>query len=82
MKVIPCALYRLAANESLMAGIEQVKPDNRLGDVSHAIQKRAESDGFSVVTAFVGHGIGTSPHEEPQVPNFGSPGKGFWHHRH
>jgi len=62
--------------EALYAGIEKVKPDGRLGDVSHAIQTRAEREGYSVVTAFVGHGIGSSPHEEPQVPNFGSPGKG------
>ncbi|MDH5637508.1 MAG: type I methionyl aminopeptidase [Nitrospinota bacterium] len=62
--------------EALYAGIEKMTSGGRLGDVSHAIQTRAEMEGFSVVTAFVGHGIGTSPHEDPQVPNFGPPGKG------
>lgn len=64
------------AREALYAGIGKVAPGGRLGDVSHAIQSHAESAGYSVVTAFVGHGIGASPHEEPQVPNFGSPGRG------
>ena len=64
------------AREALYAGIGKVAPGGRLGDVSHAIQYHAESAGYSVVTAFVGHGIGASPHEEPQVPNFGSPGRG------
>jgi len=64
------------AREALYAGIDKVVPGGRLGDVSHAIQAHAEAAGFSVVTAFVGHGIGSSPHEEPQVPNYGPPGKG------
>ncbi len=62
--------------EALWRGIEKAKPGNRLFDISHAIQAHAESGGFSVVRAYVGHGIGTSLHEEPQVPNFGEPGTG------
>ena len=62
--------------ESLFKGIEQAKPGNRLFDISHAVQKHAESAGFSVVRAYVGHGVGTNLHEEPQVPNFGEPGTG------
>ncbi|GAW90888.1 type I methionyl aminopeptidase [Calderihabitans maritimus] len=62
--------------EALMAGIKRAVKDNRLGDVSHAIQKVVESNGFSVVRDYVGHGIGRNMHEEPQVPNFGLPGRG------
>ena len=62
--------------EALMKGIERVRPGGHLSDISHAVQTHAESAGYSVVTAFVGHGIGTSPHEDPQVPNFGRPGRG------
>ena len=62
--------------ESLFKGIEQAKPGNRLFDISHAVQKHAEGAGFSVVRAYVGHGVGTNLHEEPQVPNFGEPGTG------
>ncbi len=61
---------------ALMAGIETITPGRRLSDVSHAIQTLVEDAGYYVVTAFVGHGIGTSPHEEPQVPNYGRPGRG------
>lgn len=57
--------------ESLYKGIEKAKIGNRIGDISAAIQKHVESHGFSVVRAFVGHGIGRALHEEPQVPNFG-----------
>jgi methionyl aminopeptidase len=60
----------------LEEGIAQAKVGNRLSDISHAIQKYAEERGYSVVKAFVGHGIGTELHEEPQVPNFGPPGRG------
>jgi len=63
-------------SESLDHGIEQVKAGNHLSDISHAIQKHAESHGYSVVRALVGHGIGRRMHEEPQIPNFGPPGKG------
>lgn len=61
---------------SLYAGIENLRPGCRLGDVGAAVQKVAEAEGFSVVRDFVGHGIGRALHEEPQVPNFGTPGKG------
>jgi len=62
--------------EALHKGIEQARPGGRLSDISHAIQTHAEAHGYSVVTAYVGHGIGSSPHEDPQVPNFGLPGRG------
>ena len=64
------------AKESLYQGIHHMKADNRVGDISAAIQSCIESNGFSVVRDFVGHGIGRALHEDPQVPNFGSPGKG------
>jgi methionyl aminopeptidase len=62
--------------EALSAGIRFARPGNRISDISHAIQKHVEMNGFSVVRAFVGHGIGRTLHEEPQVPNFGEPGHG------
>jgi methionyl aminopeptidase len=62
--------------EALYKGIEKAREDNRVSDISHAIQKHVESNGFSVVRAFVGHGIGRNLHEEPQIPNFGLPGRG------
>ncbi|MHB1419578.1 MAG: type I methionyl aminopeptidase [Bacillota bacterium] len=62
--------------ESLMIGIDQAKVGNRLSDISHAIQNHVEINGFSVVRDYVGHGIGRSMHEEPQIPNFGKPGNG------
>jgi methionyl aminopeptidase len=62
--------------QSLEAGIAECRPGRRLSDVSHAIQSHVERHGFSVVRAFVGHGIGRALHEEPQVPNFGDPGRG------
>ncbi|MEE8217371.1 MAG: type I methionyl aminopeptidase [Vicinamibacteria bacterium] len=60
---------------ALLAGIEMCRPDKRVGDIGHAVQTYAESRGYSVVREFVGHGIGTSLHEEPQVPNYGPPGR-------
>jgi methionyl aminopeptidase len=63
--------------ESLRRGIALALPGNRLGDVGHAIQTVAEAAGYTVVRDLVGHGIGREPHEEPQVPNFGRPGKGL-----
>jgi methionyl aminopeptidase len=63
--------------EALMAGIAQSLAGRRVHDISAAIQKRVEADGFSVVRDLVGHGIGTRLHEEPAVPNFGSPGTGM-----
>ena len=62
--------------EALYAGIAEAVVGKRLSDISHAIQQHAESAGFSVVTDFVGHGIGRQLHEEPQVPNYGKPGQG------
>jgi len=61
--------------EALHAGIEQCCPDKRVGDIGHAVQTHAESHGYTVVREFVGHGIGTNLHEEPQVPNYGPPGR-------
>lgn len=62
--------------ESFFKGIEYAKVDNRLSDISAAIQTYVESFGFSVVRDFVGHGIGKDMHEDPEVPNFGRPGRG------
>lgn len=62
--------------ESLYAGIDRAREGNRLSDISHAVQSVVEKAGYAVVTDFVGHGIGRSLHEEPQVPNFGPPGRG------
>jgi methionyl aminopeptidase len=62
--------------ESLEHAIEQARPGNRLGDVSSAVQQWVEENGYSVVREFVGHGIGTKMHEEPQVPNYGTAGQG------
>jgi len=61
---------------ALEAGIDACRSGNRLGDVSHSIQQVVEKGGFSVVVQFVGHGIGREMHEEPQIPNFGTPGRG------
>jgi methionyl aminopeptidase len=61
---------------SLFAGVEQMRPGNHLGDVSAAIQRAVEIEGLSIIRTLVGHGIGREMHEEPQVPNFGEPGKG------
>jgi len=61
---------------SLFAGVEQMQPGNKLGDVSAAIQRAVEIEGLSVIRTLVGHGIGREMHEDPQVPNFGAPGKG------
>jgi len=61
---------------SLHAAVDQCRPGNRLGDVSHAVQARVEQDGLSVVRSLVGHGIGRDMHEDPQIPNYGPPGKG------
>lgn len=67
----------LAATErSLHAGVAQCLPGKRMGDLSHAIQSVAETSGLSVVRSLVGHGIGRSMHEDPQVPNYGRPGRG------
>jgi methionyl aminopeptidase len=61
---------------ALDAGVEQCRPDNRVGDVSRAIQRAAERAGLSVIRSLVGHGVGRAMHEDPQVPNYGRPGRG------
>jgi methionyl aminopeptidase len=63
--------------ESLNLAIDKARVGNRLTDISHAVQSHVEREGFSVVKNFVGHGIGRNLHEEPQIPNFGAPGKGI-----
>lgn len=75
---IPPAVERLVevTRRSLELAVEQCRPGRRLSDVSHAVQQHVEAHGFAVVRAFVGHGIGRALHEEPQVPNFGEPGRG------
>jgi methionyl aminopeptidase len=66
-----------ATEASLQAAIEQIRDGNRLSDIGHAVQEVAEAAGYSVVREYVGHGIGTAMHEEPQIPNYGTPGKGI-----
>ena len=75
---VPARVQELldVTRESLELGIKECRPGRRLSDVSHAIQSHVEGHGFSIVRAFVGHGIGRALHEEPQVPNFGDPGRG------
>lgn len=65
-----------ATRDSLYEGVGEMLPGKRLSDIGAAVQKRAEGEGFSVVRQFVGHGIGRQMHEPPQVPNYGSPGRG------
>ncbi|MDP9401122.1 MAG: type I methionyl aminopeptidase [Actinomycetota bacterium] len=65
-----------ATRDSLLDAVQQCRPGNRLGDVSHAVQQRVEGAGFSVVRTLVGHGVGRQMHEDPQIPNFGPPGRG------
>jgi methionyl aminopeptidase len=75
--VSPIATRLMATTrEALFAAIEHVRPGNHLGDISHAVQQRVEQDGFSVVRALVGHGVGREMHEDPQIPNYGTPGTG------
>jgi len=62
--------------QSLDLAITQCRPGQRLSDISHAVQRHVEAHGFGVVRAFVGHGIGRNLHEDPQIPNFGAPGRG------
>lgn len=66
----------VVTEQALYEGIDKARPDNRLSDISHAIGKSVEENGFSVVREFVGHGIGSMMHEDPQIPNFGEPGIG------
>jgi len=81
---VPVGVISEAANkllrvteESLYKGIEKARPGNRLSDISHAVQSHVEPFGFSTVRDFVGHGIGVSLHESPQIPNYGPPGRGI-----
>ena len=75
---VPATVQKLldVTRESLDRAIEQCWPGRRLSDVSHAVQSHVEPHGFGIVRAFVGHGIGRALHEEPQIPNFGDPGRG------
>jgi methionyl aminopeptidase len=66
-----------ATEEALFDAVEQCRPGNRLGDVSAAVQRRVENAGFSIVRTLVGHGIGRSMHEDPQIPNYGTAGTGI-----
>jgi methionyl aminopeptidase len=75
--VSPIATKLLRATEgALFAAVEQCVPGKHLGDVSHAVQKHVEGEGFSIVRSLVGHGIGRDMHEDPQIPNFGDPDRG------
>ena len=65
-----------ATQESLYEGIRAAKAGNRLGDIGSAIQRYVEARGYSVVRTFVGHGVGAKMHEDPSVPNYGTPGRG------
>jgi methionyl aminopeptidase len=76
--VSPVARKLLEVTEgSLFAAVPQAVPGNRLGDISHAVQEHVEAAGFSIVRSLVGHGIGSSMHEDPQIPNYGPAGKGI-----
>jgi methionyl aminopeptidase len=76
-EVSPVAAKLMEVTEgALHAAVEQCRPGNRLGDVSHAVQEHVETRGFSIVRSLVGHGVGRDMHEEPQVPNYGPAGKG------
>lgn len=65
-----------ATREALFKGIEQAVPGNRIGDIGHAVQEYVEARNYSVVREFVGHGVGANMHEDPSVPNYGTPGRG------
>jgi methionyl aminopeptidase len=75
---VPPMVERLVevTKKSLYLGIEQAIEGNRVGDISHAIQEYVEANGFHVVKALTGHGVGKYLHEDPQIPNYGQPGKG------
>jgi methionyl aminopeptidase len=76
-EISPIARKLLETTEaSLHAAVEQMRPGNHLGDVSAAVQSTVEGEGLSIIRTLVGHGIGRDMHEDPQVPNFGQPGKG------
>ena len=76
-EISPEAEQLLKTTEAaLHAAVEQARPGNHLSDISHAVQKRVEADGLSIIRSLVGHGVGRDMHEDPQVPNFGEPGRG------
>jgi methionyl aminopeptidase len=76
-EIVPEAQRLLdVAQEALAAGIAEARVDNRVGDISHAVQTVVEGAGFSVVKSLVGHGVGRHYHEDPHIPNFGQPGRG------
>jgi methionyl aminopeptidase len=76
-EVTPVAAKLLqVTEEALFRAVEACRAGNRLGDVGHAVQEHVEAGGFSIVRSLVGHGIGRDMHEEPQIPNYGTPGKG------
>jgi methionyl aminopeptidase len=75
--VSPVAKRLLRSTKAaLFEAVDHCRPGGRLGDVSHAVQRRVEEDGFSVIRSLVGHGVGREMHEDPQIPNFGEPGTG------
>jgi methionyl aminopeptidase len=76
-EVSPIAERLIATTEgALHAAVEQVQAHNHLGDVSHAVQREVEAEGLSIIRSLVGHGVGREMHEDPQVPNYGEPGRG------
>jgi methionyl aminopeptidase len=76
-EVTPAARKLLDTTKAaLFAGTEQAVPGNHLGDISHAVQRTVEAEGLSIIRSLVGHGIGRDMHEDPQIPNYGEPGRG------
>jgi methionyl aminopeptidase len=76
-EITPVAAKLLqVTEESLLKAVDQCRPGKRLGDLGHAVQQHVEAAGFSIVRSLVGHGIGRNMHEEPQIANYGQPGKG------
>jgi methionyl aminopeptidase len=76
-EISPAARRLLATTEAaLHAAVEEARPGHHLGDISHAVQRTVEDDGLSIIRSLVGHGVGREMHEDPQVPNYGEPGRG------
>ena len=76
-QITPQARHLLQTTEdALFAAVEQARPGNHLGDVSHAVQAQVEANDLSIIRSLVGHGVGREMHEDPQVPNYGEPGRG------
>ena len=74
LRGLACAVFNVFA--SFFAGLEYCRAGNYVSDISHAVQQRAEADGFGVIRDYVGHGVGRDLHEDPSVPNYGRPGRG------